>query len=89
MTEDRTSERLRCRCCGIGSPDVGFTVDGDVLCDDCETRTAAHIAALVYSGFIRERARELASREERARVGKAAFSALVAQTFGSRPAVPR
>jgi len=40
------AERLRCRSCGIGSPDVGFTYDGDLLCDDCEAAMAGHLARL-------------------------------------------
>lgn len=66
-----TSERLACRCCGIKSPDVGFTYEpeggsADVLCDDCATRLDKQIATAVWRGFLRDRACFSGSAEERA-----------------------
>ena len=74
-----TMERLRCRCCGIASPDVGFTVSGDVLCDDCDTRLSAQVADATWAGFLADRARQIAEREEAEAARNAAFVAHVAR----------
>ena len=78
-------ERLRCRCCGIASPDVGFTVSGDVLCDDCDTRLASQVGAATWRGFLADRARAEAARAEAEAAAKAAFVAHVGRVvFGAR-----
>lgn len=56
-----TTERLRCRCCGIGSPDVGFLVltngspdwGTDLLCDACETALRQHLADFAVRSMLR------------------------------------
>lgn len=50
-----TDGRLGCRCCGIKSPDVGFTSDGDALCDACDVALRLHLEAIVWRGFLKER----------------------------------
>ncbi len=74
-------DRLRCRCCGIGAPDVGFTIEGDVLCDDCETKLAHQIGGGTWAAFLRERGADIEAREERIRANKAAFVRMVGETF--------
>ena len=58
------NERLGCRCCGIKSPDVGFTSDGDLLCDACDVALRLHLEATVWRGFLRERGEIIARRAE-------------------------
>ena len=48
-----TTERLRCRCCGIPAPDVGFTIEGDLLCDACETALREHLADFAVRSMMR------------------------------------
>lgn len=72
-----TTERLRCRCCGIASCDVGFTVEGDLLCDDCEQALAAHLGAGAWAGFLRERVARLEADEAEEAMRRARFVAAV------------
>lgn len=58
------SERLACRCCGIQSPDVGFTVSGDLLCDACETWADTAAGPLVWRAFLVERGAALCEHGE-------------------------
>jgi len=44
-----------CRSCGIMSPDVGHTTDGDLLCDSCDEQLARTAGRLIWEGFLRDR----------------------------------
>ena len=44
-----------CRCCGIMSPDVGHTTDGDLLCDRCDEHLSGVAGRLIWAGFIADR----------------------------------
>lgn len=56
--------RCGCRCCGIESPDVGFTADGDLLCDRCEAELAEQIKNALMDGFVRARAARMCDHGE-------------------------
>jgi len=61
-----------CRCCGIMSPDVGHTTDGDLLCDSCDTRLSADAGRLIWEGFLRDRVCFANEAEEARKAAQAA-----------------